>query len=320
MGAWPQRALLAPWYRLAHDGDRLLLEHGRTVVVIEGSAVRSLLPALLPLLDGTRTLDDLAAELGEPARPAVERSIELLAEHDLVVEGPRLEGEGANALSGLYGLPPALVAARLEEASVGLIGGSPVGAHAARLLVRAGVVDLRRLTLDDPLEVDLALVTPSPDEVSLLGDWNRRALESRTCWIGARPFDGISWPIGPLVVPGESSCYQCLQLRLASQLDYGREVPLLDRRPAVAAGGPALELLVVGVLAQIALGWAIGRDRSLPGVLHVVEARPSLTLDRHRVLRVPRCEACSQLERRAPRLPWHEADAAAVLEKPEVAA
>src|SRR5262249_23918384 len=79
--AIPERPLLAPWYRLAGDGARLLLEHGQSVVALEGAAVRTLLPHLLPLLDGTRTYDELAARLGVAARPALDHALETLASH-----------------------------------------------------------------------------------------------------------------------------------------------------------------------------------------------------------------------------------------------
>ena len=55
MTAVPALPLLAPWYRVVGDGERLLLEYAQSVVVLEGAAVQSLLPALLPLLDGTRS-------------------------------------------------------------------------------------------------------------------------------------------------------------------------------------------------------------------------------------------------------------------------
>src|SRR5947208_317481 len=62
----PTLPYLAPWYRLAEVEGGLALEYGQTVVRLDGAAVRLLLPALLPLLDGTRTVDEVVEGLGEP--------------------------------------------------------------------------------------------------------------------------------------------------------------------------------------------------------------------------------------------------------------
>jgi hypothetical protein len=109
----PERPLLAPWYRLVGDGDRLLLEHGQTVVALEGGAVRTLLPALLPILDGTRTIDALVERLGLAARPAIDRALEVLVSHGLLVEGPDAPRElraAAHAVAAAYDIPPAVAA------------------------------------------------------------------------------------------------------------------------------------------------------------------------------------------------------------------
>jgi hypothetical protein len=53
-----------------------------------------------------------------------------------------------------------------------------------------------------------------------------------------------------------------------------------------------------------------GRDATLPGVLYAVEARPTISIGEHPVLRVPRCPVCSNANRAPARLPWHEARAA----------
>src|SRR3954453_12048198 len=86
--AIPSRPLLAPWYRLGGDGDRLLLGHAQVVSVLGGAAVSTLLPQLLPRLDGTRTVDDLVDRLGGGARPAIERALRTLAQQGLLTERP----------------------------------------------------------------------------------------------------------------------------------------------------------------------------------------------------------------------------------------
>jgi bacteriocin biosynthesis cyclodehydratase domain-containing protein len=305
----PEHPLLAPWYRLVEDGDRLLLEYGRAVVVLEGGAVRTLLPELLPLLDGSRALDELAETLGEAARPAVERALELLAANGLLVEG-RVEGdEGAAAVAAAYATAPAEAARRLATATVGVIGESSVGGDAARLLRRSGVGRVERLDWEPDRTVDLVVVAAAPSEAGRLEDWNALALERGARWLAIRPFDGTIATVGPLVVPGESPCHVCLLLRLAGHVEYGADFTRIERAPVRANAGAPLETAVAAVAAQLVLDWVGGRDRRLPGLVHVLESGPPLALSAHAVFRVPRCPACSPAERLAPPIPWHEAAA-----------
>ncbi|HWE81526.1 MAG TPA: TOMM precursor leader peptide-binding protein [Gaiellaceae bacterium] len=305
---------MAPWYRLVEDGDRLVLEHGRSAVVLEGRAVRALLPRLLPLLDGTRSGHDLAAELGVAIRPAIDQVLELLAASGLLLDGPTPAEPGcpaARVVAAAYGLSPSDAAARLGSASLGVVGSGRAGAEVARLLHAAGVGEVRKLSWrpsDHAGRLDLAVVTPSPHEAAELAGWNTAALESGLSWLGARPFDGRVAMVGPLVVPGESCCHECLLHRLAGHVEYGSDLAAVEAVPVEAGESPTLERIAAGVTAHLALCWLGGRDPALPGVLYAIEARPRLAFHAHTVLRVPRCPACSPVERRAPRVPWHEAE------------
>jgi bacteriocin biosynthesis cyclodehydratase domain-containing protein len=304
--------LLTPWYRLAEDGDRLLLEHAQAVVVLEGGAVRTLLPALLPLLDGSRTRLEIAGELGAPARSAVERALELLARNGLLVEGGGAGADrpGAAALAAAYALAPAEAAERLRRATVGIVGGSRTGTDVARLLQQAGVGSVERLDWSCRCLVDLVIVAASPAEAGRLEEWNERALEQGVRWLVVRPFDGVAATVGPLVVPGESPCHACLLLRLAGHVEYAADFLRLERTPVAVEPGAPLQAILAGVATQATLAWVGGRDTRLPGVLHVLEAGPPVSLTAHPVLRVPRCPVCSTAETLAPPIPWHEATAA----------
>jgi bacteriocin biosynthesis cyclodehydratase domain-containing protein len=311
----PERPLLAPWYRLVEDGDRLLLEHGRVVVVLEGGAVRTLLPALLPLLDGSRTVDELCARLGAAVRPAVEQSLELLAQNGLLVEGGGgavigRPGAEAAALAAAYRLAPGVAAARLASAAVGVAGGSRTADDVARLLHRAGVGTVSKLGWRPSESVDLAVVAPAPAETGNVEEWNAYAAERGLRWLGVRPFDGHALTVGPLVVPGESACHSCLLLRLAAHVEYRSDFARIERAAVSVEAGAALEAVAAGVAAQLVVCWVAGRAPRLPGVLHVLELGPPMALSQHTVLRVPRCPACSPARRLAPRVPWHEAAAA----------
>jgi bacteriocin biosynthesis cyclodehydratase domain-containing protein len=309
----PERPLLAPWYRLVGDGDRLLLEHGQVVVVLEGAAVTAFLPHLLPLLDGTRTVEDLAARLGDAARPAVELALETLAEHGVLAAGPDAPADTratAHAFAAAFDVLPRVAGERIAEARVGMVGSGPAAAEVARLLRLAGIHHVRRVSWRRVREADLCVVAPAPDEVDGLQPWNRLALERGVAWFPVRPWDGRCAFVGPLVIPSESCCYECVLLRRAANVDYRDDLADLDAAPAAATADAGLQSLVASVAAHVALRWLVGRDITLPGVVQAVELAPTLALSSHHVLRVPRCPACSPAERAAPPLPWHEAEAA----------
>lgn len=306
----PERPLLVPWCRLVEDGDRLLLERARSVVVLEGGAVRTLLPELLPLLDGSRTRAELGEALGAAARPAVDRALDVLATNGLLVEGGAEAGQGALAVAAAYRLDPAEADRRLREARVALVGGSRLGTTVARQLRRSGIGRVEPAGWETDGEFDLAVVSPLPSEGGNLESWNAHALGRGIRWLAVRPFDGATATIGPLVVPGESPCHACLLLRLAGHLEYGSDFARIERTPLRVEPGAALETIAAGVAAHLALAWIGGRDTRLPGLVHVLESGPPLALSAHPLLRVPRCPACSPGARLAPPLPWHEAAAA----------
>jgi bacteriocin biosynthesis cyclodehydratase domain-containing protein len=310
----PRLPLLAPWYRLTGSDDRLLLEYGQTVVALEGGAVRTLLPALLPLLDGTRTYDDLLDRLGPAARPALDLALEVLAAHDLLAEGPDVRPDlrgAAHAVAAVCGLAPAVAAERLSCAVVDVAGSAPAAVEIARLLRLCGIGTVRRGRLRARSRPDLAVVAPAGDELGELRAWNRRALVRGVSWLPVRAYDGRFAAVGPLVVPGESCCYECVLRRRATNLDYGEHLLEIEGVPTAARADAALDAAVVALAAHLAVRWVAGRDTSLPGTLFAVEAHPALSLGVHPVLRLPRCPACSPAERLAPPLPWHEAEAAA---------
>jgi bacteriocin biosynthesis cyclodehydratase domain-containing protein len=190
---------------------------------------------------------------------------------------------------------------------IGIAGSSEAAADIVRLLRLSGLGDVRRVSWRRGARVDLAIVAPAGDEVSILERWNRTAQETETRWLAVRPYDGRFAGVGPLVVPGESCCWECVTLRRAANLDYGDDLHDLESAPTMATIDVGLQAVVVALVAHLAVRWVVGADTTLPGVLYAVEARPALAISEHTVLRVPRCPVCSDVERLAPRMPWHGA-------------
>jgi bacteriocin biosynthesis cyclodehydratase domain-containing protein len=313
----PRLPLLTPWHRLAAEDDRLVLEYGGEAVCFEGRAAQALLPALLPLLDGTRTIDEIVLVLGEPARPAVEHALELLADHRLLVAGPPLEPSlplplATSALFdkavGNAGVSPREALRDLQARSVAVVGTSPAAAEIARALRLSGIGDLTLRAWGETGSLpELAVAAPDPAELPRLAAWNEHALETRTPWLQVLPYNGRFSAIGPLFVPGETCCYECYRGRRASNVDYPDEFWALERSERGVQDPPALTTAIAGLASMLALRWLSFRDPWAAGVMSALELDESLRLAPHIVYRVPRCPACSGAARLAAPLPWAEA-------------
>jgi bacteriocin biosynthesis cyclodehydratase domain-containing protein len=308
----PDFPLLAPWYRVVEEGERLVFEHGGRVVSFEGAAVRRLLPRLLPLLDGTRTVAEVIELVGAPVEQAVQKALALLEDRGLLAAGPPPDCGGELAatvgyLAATGGLAPAVVAGRIADACVGLVGEGAAAVEVARVLRRAGVPRIERRGWDDAgAGDDLVVVAPGSEERARVREWNEAALAAGVTWLQVLPYDGRFAAIGPLVLPGESACHVCFLLRRAAGLGIGELADALDAAPLRAEGGPALSVAAGAIAAVHVLRWLGVGDPSLPGVLYALEATGGLALTAHDVLRVPRCPACSTRAWSAAPLPWFQ--------------
>jgi bacteriocin biosynthesis cyclodehydratase domain-containing protein len=309
----PALPYLAPWYRLVSGEDALLAEWGQRIVRFEGSAATRLLPALLPLLDGTRTLDEIAALLGEPVRPAIEQALRQLHEHDLLLPGPPAPDDLPPGVAATVLLltslasgnrAPAETAASLSSSTVSIVGDGTPGAEIGRLLRRSGT----RVERSDAIVAgnDLVVCAPAPTELPRLGSWNEQALAAQQPWLQVLPFDGRYAAIGPLYLPGDTCCYECFRIRRAANLDAGDELALLDSTPAPYPDAPSLDAVVAGLATMLVLGWLLLADHYAPAAFYALDLFPVLALAVHYVHRVPRCRACSGLADVAAPLPWHK--------------
>ncbi len=309
----PALPYLAPWYRIATTDDEVVLEYGQRIVCLAGRAGAALMPVLLPLLDGTRTLDEIVEVLGEPVRPAIDVALERLTEYDLVLEGPPLPrtlpaplAATAEFLASLRpgDLSPAEIAASLGSRAVAIVGTGAAAVEVTRLLRQSGVPVVREETISPGF--DLVVCAPTPAELPRLGDWNGQALDSDQPWLQVLPFDGRYAAVGPLYLPEETSCFECFRLRRLANLGAGDELRLLEATPATYPAAPAVGALIAGIATTMALEWLLLADHNVPSAFYAVELIPVLGVSLHHVHRVPRCPACSRLEDEAAPLPWHK--------------
>lgn len=307
----PAAPLLAPWLHCGGDGNGLLFGYGDEVVTLAGRAASTLLPRLLPLLDGHRDVDQLVAAVGEAARPAVEAALGVLVREGLVVEGPAVpEGHPAREAAYLVAgqtlrTSPYEVVRSLEGVSVEVRGGGTTAAAVARALHESGL-SATTVELGAPLdEHDLVVVAPRPDELPSLRAWNRRALDDGVTWLAVLPFDGAKAFVGPLFLPRESACFECLSVRRAANLPFAAEYRQLEREPASFPVAACVDATLAGLAALAVLRWLGAGDPLFAGAAYVLEIGAELSLSRHAIYPVPRCPECSPYATASPVSPWY---------------
>jgi bacteriocin biosynthesis cyclodehydratase domain-containing protein len=158
--------------------------------------------------------------------------------------------------------------------------------------------------LDDPTifqqieAVDAIVVCLDAPAPKLMCTVNIAALRTKTPWVSGTIHLGVGW-IGPLIIPTETPCYKCYELRRNANLENYDQVmryetrldnmpsivsPVLAPAPLAASVGSLLALDTLRLLTGLALPQTAGR------VMRVDFFASEISY--HRILRLPRCPAC----------------------------
>jgi bacteriocin biosynthesis cyclodehydratase domain-containing protein len=333
----------------------LLLKRGRTVVRVEGEASAQIAQALLAVAaEGEATAEELCAPFPPPLRPSVAQLIEALEARRLLADAAQPEPAEETPLDVFYwhfGRQREEVARNLARARITVLGVNCVSRRLVAALLDSGLdtvetVDwtpfgnvrlFRRDGTVDPAEwperlgrpvtwaewaaagreAGCLVATTDFGGQQLLREWNRRCVATRTPFLPVVLQDLVG-TVGPLVIPGESACLECLRARENAQMEDPEA-----RRAAEHAAYPGQVVnafhpsmaSILGDLAAVEIVKFHGQLMRSSLVGNLIEANLAIPEIRtRRVLKLPRCEACGVPARRSPvsddrvtAMPGHEA-------------
>jgi bacteriocin biosynthesis cyclodehydratase domain-containing protein len=279
-------------------------------------------PRVLAAIDGTRTADEVAREVGAASPGELAPVLERFRRAGLldVDAGP----------SPARGLPPLLrlladqgadataVAAELAGGRAAVLGAGMLSAAVADALADVGIGTVSRLsaeTAGDAVEgledVDVAVMALDGSSPWLADAVNAAALRSGTPWLAVEA-GGAALRLGPFVLPHETACWTCFSLRLEAN-DAAAGERGAARRALDAAGQGTAEAddLTPGVAAvachlaalEVARFFAARTGDAVAPALYGQFADYSLLAHRaapQRVLRLPRCPSCGARARGRP--------------------
>lgn len=203
-------------------GETLLVEGAPERQVFRGAAATAVLPRLLPLLDGRRSADELAAEVGLSTR-ALAAAVALLytrglveeaASHDVRTEPtePAIQAFFSRSVDATrVNRSGTEATARLRHARLWLVGDG--GAPLADALVAAGAWHVTVVTddaaaLDDAVDLVVAFSLHRPLDPAALASVDERCAELGVPWLRCE-VQGATVEVGPLLDRRHTPCTAC---------------------------------------------------------------------------------------------------------------
>lgn len=278
-------------------GDAAYVFSERGVTALTGSLVE----AVAPLLDGSRDLAAILAELpAGTTRPQLEDLVRQLTAAGLVTSRPATEPPAADEAALAYwdgaGLDGPGTAGRLATGRIALVAVGDQGDEATRAALRDTAAALAaggvRLTAGDE-PADLSVVLCDDYLASGLAEIDAAHRAAGRPWLLAKPGGATVW-IGPVFQPGRG-CWHCLATRLRDhrpaeawvQSALGRTGPA----PRAAVSLPPLAGAAAQLVALEATKWLAGLRR--PSQLAVWTFDSLDLAGRHHQVRPrPQCGAC----------------------------
>jgi bacteriocin biosynthesis cyclodehydratase domain-containing protein len=333
------------------DDGRVQLRSAYRSLIISGAGAPELTRLMLPLLDGTRTPDEIVGECDGHAPDTVHHALALLQEKAVLEDGvdderspllPAVQETFADQvrLFSSFVADPHRVQSDLQTKRVTLVGLTPLGLAIGRELAQCGVGALHlvptsvsqagaalalapepngdgsphcRIQLDPYADeavdervtaaaagADLVIAPTDGPSPGVHRRVNDACLSLRVPWLPVVLF-GNDVALGPLVVPGQTACFTCYELRMKGNLIFADEYlafenHLLNGGPQAAQGGlKAYAPVVAGLtvveaikfLTKFTYPLALGRLIRFNFVNYQYIVHP--------VLRLPRCLRCGSV-------------------------
>jgi ribosomal protein S12 methylthiotransferase accessory factor len=293
--AFPQRPIVKRHFRVetVPPGDVFLIgEHDRHV--LRGRAFG----ALLPLLDGHRSIEEIVAELdGKISHPEIWFALERLQRDAILTEAHAADIPTEEAAHWhANGIDADAAADSLRTLRVAILPGTgavdPAPLHQELAQLGCAIVGEQETA-------DIAVVLSDDYLHPELGRLNRDFVGRGQTWVLTKPVGHTLW-LGPIMRPGETACWACLaeRMRLNRQVedfvirkkDY--DGPLPKRRGAL----PSTRALAAAMLTSEIARWRVGAVSRIDGSLLTFDTR-SAQFRQHAVTRRPQCPVCGEPER-----------------------
>ena len=254
--------------------------------------------AVLPLLDGTRTMAEIAGALSTRlSLPAILGALTKFDRAGLLAPGasplPREQTAFFDEAAIDVRSAAALLATSVVE--VVAVGGADPALLTAALQASGVTVGMSAEGQEPPVDTALTVVVVDDYLNPALEAMNQDFLARGRSWLPVKPAGSTAW-LGPVFEPGVTACWSCLRERMDSNRmveQYLRRFGGLDGHAVLTVAGlPATRGAVAGLAAAAVVRLlATGRSSQLSGRIVTLDTGTLQTAE-HEVVRLPQCGVC----------------------------
>ena len=266
------------------------------------------------LLDGTRTSADIVDALSGNALPfEAQYALERLRQRGVTTDSEATGAEAGRVFWGGLGIEPTIAASALHTTSVNV---RAIGLDAAPLIGELTALGIRVVETGGTMTL-VATDDYTRDELS---DINREAHDASASWMLVKPVGVLLW-IGPVFVPGQTPCWECLRPRLVENRQaqrYATDRSESDEAVITSVAALAPTVSIAAALAATELARHRAQTAAAEAPAHVAPPRSSrghaglagriLTFDVlshetawHSIIKRPHCAVCGTPSARQPR-------------------
>ncbi|MDK3159785.1 TOMM precursor leader peptide-binding protein [Kamptonema cortianum] len=248
---------------------------------------------LCPLLDGTRTTDEVVEQLQERlSAPYVYYALMELEKQGYLMESETPLSANLSLFSEILKVDPQVANARLQSTSVSV---KALGNASASGLIEV----LQSLQIQVAEDGDFEMIVTDDYLRAELSEINLKNQRRSRPWMLVKPLGTSLW-IGPIFQTPETGCWQCLAQRLQGNRPIAQFIQ--KRQSAIASPMPPLMELpstqqtAFAIAATEVLKWIIQKSpQALQGVL--LEYHPfTLETRKHPLIKRPQCPCCGILK------------------------
>lgn len=317
----PEKPRLAPWITPVDLGDNRLNLRSAAVshMTLRLPLLIELFHVIQPLLDGKHTVEQILDMAGKETMPTtIIFLLKMLRAHGLLQEAERPASLNQDEVEqwdrqiqffAHFVSDPLPVQGILLKSHIGITGKGSLVDSVRSALESLGIGRVTPVNSiasssngsepDWIQELDLLVVATDSPEYGIFEKVNATRLNDGVRWMRVA-IEGVTAHVGPTILPHQTACYTCYELRLRSNLadlDSFRAFRKHALQTTEQTDEGVLKPFWVAVSAQVALEVARLLTAFAPPqtISRFYELSPTSPLAvAHDVLRVPRCPSCGR--------------------------